>query len=87
MGAWRIVEFQDSLDYIESPYLKNKTIKWHMIRAAVKNSRLCQLAVKEMSEVLQKAALELLYCINVAPPSTPVTGFNLSLRTLAPCLP
>lgn len=46
-----------------------------MIRAAVKNSRLCQLAVKETSEVLQKAALELLYCIDKAPPSPPVTGF------------
>lgn len=50
-----------------------------MIGDAVKNSRLCQLAVKETSEVLQKAALELLYCIDKAPPSPPVTGFNLSL--------
>lgn len=37
-----------------------------MIGDAVKNSRLCQLAVKETSEVLQKAALELLYCIDKA---------------------
>lgn len=79
MGAWRIVEFQASLDYIARPYLKKKIIKWHMIGDAVKNSRLCQLAVKETSEVLQKAAPELLYCIDKAPPSPPVTGFNLSL--------
>lgn len=44
-----------------------------MIRAAVKNSRLCQLAVKETSEVLRRASLELLYCLDEAPPSTPVT--------------
>lgn len=48
-------EFKIILDHTAGLYLKNKDSKWHVIRVAVKNFRHYQLAVQEISEVLQKA--------------------------------